>query len=371
MNLKEELLKLRDKLTNQSVKRAKDEINLNDKVDKFIDWYFKNIVKGNYTDIGEYHKPNEMRNFIEKMAVWYELRYPDYEINRLMPGSSQEEKAINDVMFKHNNYLNEMLGADSDVQELEWAEFFNAHTFINSLPCDEGYLLQKPKYRNLLYIEIEGKIHLNLTPNGFVDEAENFDKYTNFKIRDKELKGKHLTEVIKLLNDNNIKIPINNELAKTVDKIEKLKYQKDEMLNCVMYRIIERGGNRMGPRRAFLFAKEFGRNIDIPMMYGIDYSDPGLRRFVNEYIKSGGSKNLMCYVGYFQRTNNNEKMDTVSIQDLIIRIHNNGVPKYTREENELHQRMVNAISTKIDHGVVNKEEVKQLRLQRKLEKRKK
>ena len=34
------------------------------------------------------------------------------------------------------------------------------------------------------------------------------------------------------------------------------------MLNCVMYRIIERGGNRIGPRRAFLYAKEFERNID-------------------------------------------------------------------------------------------------------------
>ena len=57
------------------------------------------------------------------------------------------------------------------------------------------------------------------------------------------------------------------------------------MLDAVMYRIIERGGNRMGPRRGFLFAKEFGRNIDIPMMYGVDYSDPGLRSFIIEYIK--------------------------------------------------------------------------------------
>ena len=56
-----------------------------------------------------------------------------------------------------------------------------------------------------------------------------------------------------------------------------------------MYRIIERGGNRFGPRRAFLFAKEFGRNIDVPMMYGVDTSDPGLRYFMNEYLKAGGN----------------------------------------------------------------------------------
>ena len=39
--------------------------------------------------------------------------------------------------------------------------------------------------------------------------------------------------------------------------------QEGIKVSDVMYRIIERGGNRMGPRRGFLFAKEFGRNIDI------------------------------------------------------------------------------------------------------------
>ena len=80
-------------------------VNLDAKVDNFIDWYFENMVKGHYTDIGEFHKPNDMRNFIEKMAVWYELRYPDYEINRLMPGSNQERTIISNVMFNNNTII--------------------------------------------------------------------------------------------------------------------------------------------------------------------------------------------------------------------------------------------------------------------------
>jgi hypothetical protein len=44
---------------------------LDDKVDEFISWYYENMVKGYYTDIGEYYEPIEMRNTIEKMAVWY------------------------------------------------------------------------------------------------------------------------------------------------------------------------------------------------------------------------------------------------------------------------------------------------------------
>ena len=57
-------------------------ISLDAKVDDYIQWNYENMVKGHYTDIGEYWVPIELRNFIEKMAVWYELRYPDYEINR-------------------------------------------------------------------------------------------------------------------------------------------------------------------------------------------------------------------------------------------------------------------------------------------------
>ncbi len=43
-----------------------ENINLDDKVDEFIDWFTENMVKGQYTDIGEYRFPIEMRNFIEK-----------------------------------------------------------------------------------------------------------------------------------------------------------------------------------------------------------------------------------------------------------------------------------------------------------------
>ena len=347
-------------------------VALNDKVDEFINWYFENMVRGHYTDIREYHQPIEMRNFIEKMAVWYELRYPDYEINRLMPGSGQENIEIDDVMFNSNRYINEQLDEDSDVRVLDWDEFYNTKTFINSLPSDERCLFQKPRYRNLVYLEPNRmSAHLHLTFNGIVEKSEGLGAYTQFKIKDKELQGMHVKTVVKILQENGIILSSNNELEATVNNAENWIYQKEEMLNCVMYRIIERGGSRIGPRRAFLFAKEFGRNIDIPMMYGVDYSDPGLRRFMNEYIKAGGSKDLICYVGYFSRASKNEKVDIVSMQELIQSIHNDCVTKYTPEETELHQRMVNSLANQIDKDGIKKEEVKQLRLQRKLEKSRK
>ena len=103
-------------------------------------------------------------------------------------------------------------------------------------------------------------------------------------------------------------------------------------------------------------------------MYGVDRSDPGLRLFINEYIKSGGSKDLECYVGYFWRTNKKEKLDTISVQDLILTRNNNAVTFYTPEEDELHQRLVNAIASQVDQDIVKHDEVKRLRLERKLKK---
>lgn len=364
MNIKDELLKFRTKIigidkdrSSYKIDSSNTLIDLDDKVDAFIRWYYENSVKGEYTDIGEYRLPIEMKNLIEKIAVWYELRYPDYEINKLMYCCGQEEISINDIMFKENDVFSE----NTDIKKLDWSDFYNTNVFIKSLPWDERRYFVEPKYNDIVYLNPNyGGVHFHLTKNGFVEMSEGMTIYTKSIIKDEELQGKHIREVIDLFRKKGIELPENNELEKTIKYADNWIYQKEEILNCVMYRIIERGGNRIGPRRAFLFAKEFGRNIDIPMMYAVDYSDPGLRLFMNEYLKAGGSKNLKCYVGYFFRTNKTEKLDTISVQDLILTQNNDAVSFYTSEEHELHQMLANAIA---NH--VKQEEVKKLRLQRK------
>lgn len=350
--------------------QKKPTTDLDDKVDAFIEWYYNNMVKGHYTDIGEYHQPREMRNFIEKMAVWYELRYPDYEINRLMHCSGQESTEINSVMFKDNHYICDLLGNDSDIKDLDWDEFYNAHAFISSLSAEERGFFTKPKYYNLR----NGDARLKLTPTGIIQDAEmlkSLGLWLNDNERatiDKEFKGKHIEELVKFLKERASGSSVYKSLEEIITNYNNQLYQKEEILNCVMYRIIERGGNRIGPRRAFLFAREFGKNIDIPMMYAVDRSDPGLRLFINEYLKAGGSKDLKCYVGYFSRASEKQKMDTITIQDLILTQNNNAAAFYTPEEDELHQRLVNALASQVDYDMVRQEEVKKLRLERKLEK---
>ena len=342
MDFKGEFSKFGTKIINNSEDNAtivadptKEIINLDDKVDEFINWYYINMVKGHYTDIGEYHFPRAMRDLIEKIAVWYELRYPSYEVNRLMPGSGQEEISISDVMFNNNPYVIKTFDKKINEMRLSWDNFYNTGVFINSLPWEERCYFNSPEYSKKVYLDPNSRIaQLYLTKYyGYVLMSKNVTKYTNSVIKDAELIGLNIRDVIKIFQNKGIKLPENNELEMVIKKADKWIQQKEGILDCAMYRIIERGGNRIGPRRAFLFAKEFGRNIDIPMMYAVDRSDPGLRLFMNEYIKAGGNKDLRCYVDYFSRASNTKKMDTITVQELIL-TKKNDASSYTSNETE-------------------------------------
>ena len=351
MELKEKLKKLRDKLLENKAEQVQfddrattkksecttetvvshfakvRDVDLNVKVDNFIKWYSKD----RYSDYVKEYKINDMKNFIEKMAVWYELRYPDYEVNLLMSSFSQNQNSTETLSAMNNKDLFD-----------ETAEYPSFEVFIKSLSAKERRYISTPKYYNLG----NGDSYLKLTPTGIIQCTEGLWLNDNERQEiNKEFKGKHIEELLSFVKEKAPDSDVYKSLKEVINDYNSKLYQKEEVLNCVMYRIIERGGERIGPRRAFLFAKEFERNIDIPMMYGVDYSDPGLGNFISEYIKAGGSKDLTCYIGYFPKTNKTKKLDTKSIRDLAVAMNNPSI-LYTPEETELHQRMVNVLSTK-------------------------
>lgn len=381
MNLKEKLKKTREtlaikKLANHNQEKILQDnktettntltnIILDDKVDEFIHWYSKNMIKGRYSDIEVYNKPRKLRNFIEKMAVWYELRYPLYEVNRMINQFSSQQ--INNEMFVNNSYVksfNELSAFLSDLKYFDWNDFYNIETFINSLPREESAYLLTPEYKKHIYIN-PGKpsAQLYLSTTGIINKSEGVSDFTKSKISDKDLEGQHLQDVLTLFQTHNIKLPKNNDIEKTINLYEQKKYFKEQLLNCVMYRIIERGGNRIGPRRAFIFAQEFARDIAIPMKYGVDYTDPRLKDFLFEYVKAGGSQDLLCYINYFSRTSKYEQLDTITVKELIKTRYNDHTTNYPKNQTELYQRMINILATKLNQKTTQ-EEAKQLKLQK-------
>lgn len=364
MGLKDNLKKLKMDLLGLQSNNGVE--TLDTKVDNFMNWYSSNVVKGYYTESGEYRKPKELRNLIEKMAVWYELRYPKYLVHQLIPSPSMEEKDVSACMFDKNPYINEQLEEDSEVRILDWEKFYNFDAFLESLPSDEKRFFSDANYRGLVYLDLSTtSAHLHLDSEGYVEMAEGVSACLHYKISDEQMRGLHVKRILGMLRYEGFSLPNNNELEEVIHQVENWDTVRNGILDCVMYRIIERGGTRIGPRRGLLYAKEFKRDISVPLQYGIDTSDPGLRILVNEYLEAGGDQDLICYKDYFSRTDEQPILSTTTISEIL------ASTKYTEKEKDLHQRLVNSLANGVDLAVLKKEKAKQLRIERKLEKSRK
>ena len=359
-----------------NAKRIKEDksISLNDRVNNIIKWYKEEYVKSlGLTDLGNYYEPFRLRDFIEKVAVWYELRYPNCDLDKEMGAKSKNNNYTNKALLEDNEYV-DVFFSGLDLKKFEWSKFYNTHAFIRSLDGEERVYFDKPRYPKVivwdnmgtgLYPQVQpsNKACLELSKTGKVIGSQNM-RLLCTNISDRKLIGMHIVDVINLLHENGIVVSPNNSFVKAVQQYELENEMREKVFDAIMYRIIERGGERVGPKRGLLFAKEFGRNIDIPMKYGVDYSDPYLGEFINEYLKSGGNKNLECLVNYFICKGDYTKIQKVNIAEILKN------RKYTEEEKELVQKLVDLLASRVDYDVIKKEDAKKLRLEKQLRKSK-
>ena len=256
-------------------KRIDDITELDAKVEEFLDWdyetFFKDDNNSDYRDI------RLVKDLIEKMAVWYELRYPEDTLYRIYNNEVTENDRARDY-------------------------YYSTEGFMYSLNGEERELLKSTEYSPVINIYCPYfSFKLRLNKRGIVKSVDELNSYI-YAIPN--LVGLHINECMnkidQLLKDHD------TSLEKNCDKIvrDNLYWsnmhtkQREGILDSVMYRIIERGGSRVGPRRALLFASEFQRDISIPMIYGVDTTDPHLRDFINDYLKLGGDKELVCKENY-------------------------------------------------------------------------
>ena len=142
--------------------------------------------------------PNSVKNLVEKITIWYELRYPDYVLEDMLNGEYRKAKDyidLDDVMFtsnpvakdlkeffhdfSHLPYNNFIIDVDNILGYLNWQEFYNTKSFINSLPLKEKVLLNKAKYPSQISFSIndEKKI-FRLTSKGRVRTLNNSSKFS-------------------------------------------------------------------------------------------------------------------------------------------------------------------------------------------------
>ena len=203
-----------------------------------------------------------LSNFIEKIAIWYEFKYSNDDLKEL---------------FEYKNNIDNS----------------NFNFFLEKLSSEEKELLGEVKYD--LYNYIGGNIgQLNLDSNGIIVNMEIF--YSDYR----DYIGHHIKEFYNALKFYRKKDSLN--VKQIIDKYEnKIKF-KEMLFDNIMYRIIERGGATYGVERAYLFALEFQRDINIPMIYY--HNEESLRHsknFIDNFLKNNGDKNTICCYGYFTK----------------------------------------------------------------------
>ncbi len=373
-------------------KILKKDIDLNQKVEDYLTWYSKNIINTRTQQEND-RLVMDLRNFIEKMAVWYELRYPNHDIERKIEHLKQDFQSSSETMIYQNPHIMEIIDKYCDnkdlisevIEQIKWDAFYNTKVFINSLTKCEKEYLERPKYPSTIWYSISkgekltwDNIQITLTANGKIRDIHSYS-WNWFKKDTPEIIGMTLQELASYLKEQGYH-PSTSETRELEDYIhnyEKQVYRKEELLNCVMYRIIERGGEYYGSIRGYLFAKEFSRDKDLPIQYAIEpwY---GLESLFRYYLADGGNFDLKCFVNYFKKEQNEE------IQQKSIRDYFKEFDIYTKEETEAHQNFVNFLATyqKVcdlkeellsqeepqDPILSEKEEIQAKRLQRKLDK---
>ena len=305
------------------VMRKKYPVNLSKRIDLFEEWFEK---------FDYYHI--DIRELINKTVSWYEMRYSDSLLERMLTSDSIN---VSDYLnFDRNKYIHDNFDDDSDVYYLEMSKLFDVGTFLKTLSFDERMIFKKEKGRSE-NIRV-GDSSYWLTPKGFVERFiyRNRKQYSYSDCRyDRSI---HITDFL----DPDACVN-NHDLREFFLYYYKLNYLRQEFLNCVMYQIIENYNTSYGSFRALLFAKEFGLDIDIPMIYGAGrYGNT--RQMINMYLKFGGSKDLVCYRNYFEPSYKEGKslLEKESISEMI-----KGYSGcYTREEKFLHQKLADLLATR-------------------------
>ena len=303
----------------------------------------------------------EMKNFIEKMTIIYEIIYPDIAFFQAKEGEFVDNTIVSQIMFPKNT--NQVSSIDETNKELKIRQM------IKLLSDEERSLLRKARYNEEINL-VSNNIwnpwdRVRLTKRGFVEQA-----YLNKKssaLKDEKLKGYHIKEVVEKLKAKDITEKAYIELIDEIKRVDKLNKQRDEMLECIMFRIMERGNDFLGARRALIFANDFKTNLDEPLAYEINGTTEefDIAAFLKQYREFGGNiehaKTLLFSDKSLYQWCYEDKDDLELAENL----------KTSEEkalEHHLKERLVSTLYQTIDQEKLKKEKVKQLRIERKLNK---
>lgn len=314
-----------------------------------IEYLLKSISENNY----EYEDRLELVN---KMTDWFQTRYPDEYIAAFFE-KSNEVDTINDFVFKNTKK-----------PDMDWNDIYNTKVFLNLLEPRLKQYLDRPKYKKNIFAGKYSTEVMDISGNGIIMFANIFYEYEGKHIKvlysdiiNNKITNEYINKCQGLNEDEeyNVKIieDLKSQILKATCEYEQAVKAKNVMFDAVMYNLMNYWNFQNGCCRALLFAEEFKRNIDLPLIYGLGYDKNQNRAFVNYYLMLGGNPDLMCYEDY-----DRAKFDKISLKEFMK--YNDNYSKY---EYEMYERIVSVLKNSLPSDI-EKIKAKQKRIERRLNK---
>lgn len=349
-----------DLIIEQENKRYDDFKTIDQQLEDYFKWYQDNILDYQCRDEEKNEELKKLKKLISKFVAWYEIRYPDYELSCMIPFPYSDDSFP----------MNEILKEEKQVSdEFDWATFYDKKVFLKSLSIEEKMLISN-KYifngarwlhfksqNDLLYgiqVKLNKKMNVSYLFNITLNSIEHLSN----------VKGKNIDEAIQILKEHGYELEKNDRSF--LEYYNSKKENSCKILEAVMYSLMKSGGRYAGPRRALLFAKEFKLNLDIPMSYGIIMDDEDTLYLIDEYLKNGGSEDLTCYVESFRK---DKKI--MSLKDIIEKFLNDE-PSFeikqelSKRKYDLLERLVTSLNTYVASTDMQRQKIKEIRIQRKI-----
>lgn len=358
-----ELKKIIDEIKKNNDSLKSNEIKtIDQKIEEYFDWYEENILLYKCRANEREEELENLKKLINKFVVWYEIRYPDYELSRKIPFYYDD----------NSREMNEILKEQKQVpNDFDWSTFYDKKVFLKSLSQEEKELISGDRYnRRMTDLWFENQddrfYRVQLTISNKFNVTKAFMPYfsSGDSLSKEELQGKSIDEAIQILKS--YRYILNDRDNDFFQYQKNLRENPHKIFDVIMYSMIKSGGRYTGPRRALLFAQEFHLNMDIPMSYGVISEDDNTLYLIDEYLKNGGHEDLICCVDYFRKDKK-----VMPLNDIIEKFLNDE-PSYevqreiSSRKYDLEEQLVTILNSQIDPKELENEKIRKYRIERKL-----
>lgn len=265
-----------------SVEQIIDEYDLDNRINSFYTWLENEYCGKKIIDL------HEIKKLVWKFVNFYELRYPNYFIN----------KGLKDP-YDYNKLFTDQMEASKDCFTSVTPElFFKVLSEKEKRYFDVRY---EPNFKVAIgsddYYSDRLCMSLTISKKGNIT-ARNI--HENEGVDDRRILRNNPTQTVKDLYEVLLEYVEESDLIELKNVITAYEHDlelKSRLLDTITYAILRTSNWTVAPTRALKFVLEIGGDIRIPYIYGIDTSSQDLIS-IEEGLENGLPLDTLCIDNY-------------------------------------------------------------------------